>query len=104
MNALTFEQVVEAIDPAYARDEMDRGFLLSYLTDDGRLVHDAGVLGDTLALFILREIKDMAWDKGMFTWEELNEAVHALDTAVTQLVNVRNVLDNLADVLDDEEE
>ena len=103
MKALTFKQVVEAIDPAYARDEQDRGFLLSQITDDGRLV--PGAMCDTLALFVLREIKDMAWGKeGMFTWEELNEAVRALDTAVTQLESVRNVLDNLADVLDDEEE
>ena len=51
-------------------------------------------LGDTLALFLVRELKD-TYDPDMTDAEQLREAQYAIDNALDQLLDVRNELDKV---------
>ena len=60
----------------------------AYSSDDAVLrAHNGEDVGDTLALFIAREIDD-TYDSSLSTKEQLNKVGTALATSTTQLVKV----------------
>lgn len=81
---MKLEELMAIVDKGYGD-----GNLLEYFNKSQK-ERDNG--GDTLALFIVREIED-TFEPTMTDSAQLDEAVIAIDNAVDQLMDVRFALD-----------
>lgn len=84
--------VLNAVQDAYDPAGLTR--LADYATSAGNGVSDRPPSGDTLALFLVSELDDCRDDDGGI---DLDDAVDAVRTAITELERVIAALDQLRD-------
>jgi hypothetical protein len=82
---MTFENIIDIADSVYP-DRLIRG-AWGNRNGDGELED----VGDTLAIFIVRELQD-TFDAEASDTDQLKEAVRAMDSAINELTAVREAL------------
>lgn len=82
---MTLDEVIQVADKAY--DSMDEAIIQAVETNESN--------GDTLALFVARELKDV-FDTSVSPEKNVREMTRAMDSAIRQLEAVRSALEDMA--------
>lgn len=86
---MTFPELIHMLDGAY--DPSGDVLLSDYLNPEGGINTHAGSRGDTLALFVVQELRD-TFDPSATDIAQLRTADDAMDDAIQELVRLQLVI------------